>query len=318
VRPNLSRSLRLARHAARNLRAGEAIYPFYASFKVTHRCDRACAFCDVAQTRSVREVSAAEVRRMVEVLVASSPLILCFEGGEPFLREDFEEILEHAARQPMLLSAVTSFPSGLEERVVRLSRYLDYLQISVDRWHGNLDLLNRLQEIRRDCACRVGVQAVVADEDLDDLEAIVRRVRDGGAKVVLMPAVDLDGVAPLAPRRRRFVETVRELKARHPRTVTTSHAFLRAYGSGAGCSTASVVIDPDGTLYYPCRVRHERAMHLLDGDLDAFLRSARASALRACAANCPRSCGWYQYFAFSMRRLRDLPWDLLAGLERAF
>lgn len=64
-----------------------------------------------------------------------------------------------------------------------------------------------------------------------------------------------------------------------------------------GCSPNSLVIDADGTLYYPCRTLELKAIKLQDSDLMEFINSERAQADRHSMANCERQCGWYQYFA---------------------
>ena len=74
--------------------------------------------------------------------------------------------------------------------------------------------------------------------------------------------------------------TYRALKRRFPRTVMTSHSFLHALENGARCSTASIIVEPDGAVFYPCRALGIKPFNLLDGDLNTFLRSPLAAELR--------------------------------------
>lgn len=314
--PSWARLGRVLPYVLRNLAAREAIFPIYASFKVTHQCGLRCAFCDISAGKRVAEAPLAECRRMIDALAESSTLILCFEGGEPLLHPDIVELVVHAARRTLWVSVVTSYPDQAEQLRPRLADSVDFLQISIDEEHGNLSLLDHLREIRRDWGGRVTVQMVITRDNLDLLDERVERIRAARCKVVLMPSVDLAGARHLAPPRQAFVTNVRRLKRRHPGTIITSYSFLRGYLRGRPCSTASIIVDPDGSVFYPCRLQGLRPYHLLQGRLDDFLLSPEAADLRLAMRDCPRGCGWYQYFAISLCSPRGLLYDLHSGLER--
>jgi MoaA/NifB/PqqE/SkfB family radical SAM enzyme len=300
---------------ARNVLAGSPTYPLYASLKLTHRCERSCPFCDVPRRPPVADAALATVRRCIDALSSSSIFVLCLEGGEPFLHGDIEEIVAYAARRRPYVSVVTAYPERCEFLRAYVARHVDFLQLSIDEGHANLDLLQRLPEIRRGWRERVGVQTVVTARDLESLEEKVERVRAAGCKIVVMPAVDLDG-SHLAPPKPVFLDLVRRLQRRYPRTLVTAPGYLRGYERGGPCSTASLIIDPDGSVFYPCRMLGRKPFNLQDGDLDTFLRSKRAAVLRREAAACTRGCGWYQYFAVSLRSARAVPGDVRAALAR--
>ena len=137
-----------------------------------------------------------------------------------------------------------------------------------------------------------------------------------GVKIVLMPAVDLDAGAGSPPDRREFVEAVRQLKARFKGTVVTSDMFLKTYGSTGRCSTAALVVDADGGLYYPCHLVGEKPANLLRQDLHEFVGTDTARRARSRMRDCERWCGWYQYFALSCCRITDAPSDVRTTLER--
>ena len=283
---------------------------------MTLRCDHSCAFCDIADKSAPSDADTESVKRMIDTLAASSVLVLCLEGGEPFLRDDIGEILEYAAMKPFFVSVVSSYPDICDALGPRLSRFIDYMQISVDEGHDNLELLSRLKSIKSAWDTRIGVQSVVTADDMEALRDKVRLIRGAGCKIVVMPAVNLDGARHGAPPRDEYLREIRSLKRKHPRTVATSYSFLRTLEGKRRCSTASIIIDPDGSVFYPCRTLGERPFNLLDGRLDEFLRTPRARELRRAAESCRRDCGWYQYYAVSLQSLRELPYDLHLGIER--
>jgi MoaA/NifB/PqqE/SkfB family radical SAM enzyme len=302
-------------YIAGNLWRREALFPFYASFKITRRCGLRCPFCDSRGDDGVREASTGEIVRIMRNL-PPSVLVLCLEGGEPFLRPDIEEILREASRLPLFVSAVTSYPPKPAAPYGRLAGAVDYLQISIDEGHGNLALFDELPGIRREWGVPVGVQTVVTGDTLGRIGEKLAMARRAGVKIVFMPGADLDGSGRFTPPRDVFARTVRMMKNRYPGTVATSRRFLDAYGRAGSCSTASVIIDCDGGLFYPCRTMGEKPFSLLVGGMETFLRSGEAAERRRRMAECRRACGWYQYRAVSFSSLQDLAGDMRAAVER--
>ena len=70
---------------ARNLVRRKAVFPFYASFKVTSRCHFGCPFCNMRDNRGP-DLSTSDVKSILDNLSRSPVLMTSFEGGEPLLR----------------------------------------------------------------------------------------------------------------------------------------------------------------------------------------------------------------------------------------
>jgi hypothetical protein len=87
------------------------------------------------------------------------------------------------------------------------------------------------------------------------------------------------------------------LKKKYPNTITTPIGFLDNINKPHGCSTSSIIIDSDGGLFYPCRTIGKRLTDLTKQNLLEFLKSDEAKKAREWMKECPRACGWYQYFA---------------------
>jgi len=93
--------LRVASAIGYNFFKGEAVYPFYASLKLTNRCHFRCSFCNVWKEKTP-ELPTEEFCRLLENLGHSSVILVSFEGGEPLLRKDLEELLRfhHQRKKP--------------------------------------------------------------------------------------------------------------------------------------------------------------------------------------------------------------------------
>jgi MoaA/NifB/PqqE/SkfB family radical SAM enzyme len=175
-------------------------------------------------------------------------------------------------------------------------KYIDYLHISIDEGHDNLEFFDRLEDYQR-FGPEVCVQIVVTKDTLSALEDKVKRVYEANARTVVMPACHLDGTDDYYPDPKEFRREVLRLKKKYRNTITTPKGFLDNINKPHGCSTSSIIIDSDGGLFYPCRTVGKRLYDLTEGSLMDFLRSDKAREAREEMKRCTRCCGWYQYFA---------------------
>jgi hypothetical protein len=179
---------------------------------------------------------------------------------------------------------------------------LNFLHISIDDGHDNLDLLRDLDKFRGEDA-HLAVQIVVTRESLPTLPDKIKAVHDAAVTAVVMPAAHVEGTDNHYPDPALFGAAVRRLKKKYRGAILTSDRFLRAMnepknnGNGYGCTTSSIIIDSDGMLYYPCYVLGEKPVSLLERPLVDYLESPPGVAARETARKCGRKCGWYQYFA---------------------
>lgn len=290
-----SKFWKVARYLYLNRKAGEGIYPFYASLKVTDLCGFRCSFCDVWK-RPAEDLDTDDMIRVLRNLGDSSVILTSIEGGEPLLRKDIDVLLEEASRQPYYLLFTTSARNLLKYPLDRYSRWIDFLHVSIDEGHDNLELFGILPELVK-LPWIVCVQTVVRDFDLDGLREKVKFCSENGAKILIMPAVELDGAQHDFPDPVLFRSEIVALKQLYNSTVLTPKRYLDAINGASGCSAASVIVDSDGGLFYPCRTLREKPVNLTDTPLLTYLESMDASARRAMMKTCPRRCSWYQYFA---------------------
>jgi len=218
-----------------------------------------------------------------------------FEGGEPLLRNDIEDLLVYARRCNFYLLFTTSVKNLLSYPMDRYSRYIDFLHVSIDEGHGNLELFDSLGELS---ALPVGlsVQTVVTPDTINALDDKVRICYENGANIVVIPAAAMDNAKDCFPDMDRLERKTRFLRGLYPNTIHTPKGFFDAYRGGK-CSSASVIIAPDGRLYYPCHIMGQKGPDLRVTELSEWLTSKEASDMRGRMGRCKRNCGWYQYYA---------------------
>jgi len=290
----LSKYARVLRCLTANRRRKDNVYPFYASFKLTSHCHFACKFCNIRDD-SRPDLPTEKVKAVLDNLSRSSVILVSFEGGEPLLRPDIGELLEYARRKDFYLLFTTS-ERHLERYPMRdYGRYIDFLHVSIDEGHNNLELFDRLGEFKSYCK-RLSVQVVITADTVDALAAKAGRCHAAGATMVIMPAVRMNRTDSFFPDLDRFEAEVNRLRNRYPGIIYTPDGFFDALREGR-CSTASVVVDSDGTLFYPCHILETLGPDLARTDLMEYLVSPGAASFRRRMRACDRRCGWYQYFS---------------------
>ncbi|MCK4901909.1 MAG: radical SAM protein [Thermoplasmatales archaeon] len=287
--------LKTMKYALQNRLAGESIYPFYASYKVTHKCSLRCSFCNVWM-EDTPDLKKEDTFKVIDNIANSSIVVLSLEGGDPLVRKDLGEILEYAHQKPFTLFFTTNGHLLDKRPMEEYGKHIDYLHISIDEGHDNLEFFDRLEEFQS-YGPEICIQTVVTKDTISDLEKKVKRICEVNARTVVMPACHLDGTDDFYPEPKQFEKEIIRLKKIYKNTITTPSGFLDNINKSHGCSTSSIIIDSDGGLFYPCRTVGQRLFDLTKGSLMDFLRSKEAKKARQWMKDCDRCCGWYQYFA---------------------
>ena len=279
-----------------NFLTREAINPFYASFKITSRCHFGCPFCNM-QKDTTRDLSTGDIKKILDNLSRSSVLMTSFEGGEPLLREDIGELLRYARTCRFYLLFTTSVRNILDYPMDEYSRYIDFLHVSIDEGHDNLDMFDLLPELVK-LPTQVSVQVVVTRDTVDSLEWKVKKCHENGAGIVIIPAAPMKGAENCFPDIDALETKMNYLRKRYSHTIHTPQGYFNAYRKRK-CSSASIIIAPDGYVYYPCHILEEKGPDLQQVDLTTWLKSKEAKVLRQKMDKCSRNCGWYQYYSIN-------------------
>lgn len=104
--------------------------PLSMTFILTNRCNLRCEYCNIPSCPS-DEMSATEFRGAIDELRSQGMIRASFSGGEPLLRRDAIDIIEHAHNLGLYTSLNTNgwLAHGYMSRLVRC---LDMLMVSID------------------------------------------------------------------------------------------------------------------------------------------------------------------------------------------
>ncbi len=112
--------------AARSLAPGK---PHHAQWLITRQCNYRCRGCNVWKEQDERELSTEEIKKGLDILKDLGIVELVLSGGDPLLRDDIGEIIEHACK----LFVTTVYDNGsMAAKKIDCLRNVDFVAISID------------------------------------------------------------------------------------------------------------------------------------------------------------------------------------------
>jgi MoaA/NifB/PqqE/SkfB family radical SAM enzyme len=103
--------------------------PLLVSWSITERCNLSCQYCHAGHTQSP-ELPTGQVMNIIDSLKDLGTRLIKFTGGEPLLREDMVDIMNHAHSRGL---AVILSTNGVlfQEKINKISK-LDGVSLSLD------------------------------------------------------------------------------------------------------------------------------------------------------------------------------------------
>lgn len=185
------------------LRVGKPLgKPTQIYLKITHRCRTQCVMCNIWQTpnRPAEELSTEQWKTVLDDLREwMGPYEVWFIGGEPFVRRDIYEILEHTAQIGLHSKIVTRGVGILnEDQAVKLVESgLDEYHVSVESMDPSIhDWLSppvgsheravrgiqMIDDVRRKTRSplKIVIKTIIMERNAEELVPIVDWVREKG------------------------------------------------------------------------------------------------------------------------------------------
>ena len=296
--------------------------PICLTWEITYACNLQCVHClSSSGTRDPRELSTAQAKAVLDELRDLQVFYINIGGGEPMIRKDFFEILEHAETNDIGVKFSTNGTYITAENARRLAamNYLD-IQISLDgvdadtndavRGKGSYaTAIAAMNHLRDANFGQFKISVVVTRHNVDQLDAFKALADSYGAQLRitrLRPsgrgADTWDELHPTQQQQRQIYDWL----MKHGENVLTGDSFfhLNAFGESlpglnlCGAGRVVCLIDPIGDVYACPFVIHDqfKAGSLLsDGgftkvwkESDLFLSLREPESEGACSA-----CGSY-------------------------
>jgi len=307
--------------------------PVAAHMDVTYRCNERCVHCYLDHDDH-GEMTATEIAGVLDQLAEAGVFFLTLSGGEPFMRRDFFEIVEHARRLLFNVKIKTNAVMiGVAEAKKLRDLAIDTIQISVyshrpavhdaiTKLPHSFEKTIRAIEFLRDQGLRVTIANVLMTANLSDHYNVQKLASELRVQYTLDPTITpmMDGSNSVLALRVPGEELPEIF--RNPALVPNQEEFcappkppsdddLEGYSCSAGHSLC--YISPYGDVFpcvqFPLPTGNVRRQKFLDiWNLSPQLkevRSIQAKHLTVCSscthvASCSR-CPGLAYMEGSMR-----------------
>jgi radical SAM protein with 4Fe4S-binding SPASM domain len=183
-----------------NQRALALGVPLSAHLDITYRCNERCEHCYLEHDDK-GEMSTAEIRDLLEQMADAGVFFLTLSGGEPLLRRDCFQVIEHARALRFNVKLKTNGVLIREREAARLRELgVEQVQISVYSHRAEMhdgitkvpgSLKRTLKAIRflRAQGLKVTVANVLMRGNIHDSEQVQQLAREAGAHYTLDPTI---------------------------------------------------------------------------------------------------------------------------------
>ena len=168
--------------------------PVNATWEVTYACNLSCIHClsDSGRKRA-GELSTEQALRVIDQLAAEKVFQFNIGGGEPFMRPDFLDLMDHAHNKGIVTCISTNGTLINEDIARRLDHPLVYIQVSLDgasekandaiRGRGSFGKVMNALEHLRNRSIEVSINCVLTRRSFPELDKLVELAASYGAKL---------------------------------------------------------------------------------------------------------------------------------------
>jgi mycofactocin radical SAM maturase len=168
--------------------------PVNATWEVTYACNLSCIHClsDSGRKRA-GELSTEQALRVIDQLAAEKVFQFNIGGGEPFMRPDFLDLMDHAHDKGIVTCISTNGTLINEDIARRLDHPLVYIQVSLDgasekandaiRGRGSFGKVMNALEHLRNRSIEVSINCVLTRRSFPELDKLVELAASYGAKL---------------------------------------------------------------------------------------------------------------------------------------
>lgn len=300
------------------------------NLQIMYQCNFRCRICDFWKDEYKRkpQLSAAQVEIMAEKLSAIGPMIVSIGGGEPLMHRELLQIVRALAKHhfPVMIcngwymteaKARELFEAGLHEISISVD-YADREKHDAQRgkpgaFDRALNALEILQKSRAHPSQRVHMISVVMDDNLDDIEALIKLAKSIGVSYLLTLYSDRRGNKSNEVSRLDMSTHLLDLQKRYPSFVALRgyiSRFTEAVTTGVSpCYAGKNLfnIDCQGNVSRCIDRLDEPAGNILTDDIHTLRNTLLQQFERNDCADCWTSCrGNFETLMYGKNHFQNL------------
>ncbi|MCL5989108.1 MAG: PTO1314 family radical SAM protein [Candidatus Thermoplasmatota archaeon] len=247
--------------------------PLIAGHKLLYRCNLECKMCPFWRRKDEQLLTVEEEVKMMESMKRAGVSFLGFEGGEPLLRNDVQDILAESHKR-FHTSMVTN---GwlLKNKLKSIEDYLDYMFVSIDGIGSLHDKMRGVsgsfdKAIEGVKAARghisLSLSSTITEENYFQAKDLVLLAEKLGVGINFQIAYNYSTAEKESPgmdKLKEAVQTLALMKEKGYKIVNSKEYFQAVTnswfnGNGWKCKPwLTMNVDPLGNLVMPCYVLNE-------------------------------------------------------------
>jgi MoaA/NifB/PqqE/SkfB family radical SAM enzyme len=221
--------------------------------------------------RPSQDLSLEQEKAILKQVYNSGAVGIAFEGGEPLLRNDLEEILAFSRSLPLHTSLITN-GTLLESRIDEIAPYINgVIYVSLDGLEKTHDAVRGVagsfrKAVRGVSAARekvpVTINTTIMAENIDEIEDMVGLAKELGTKISVAVAheyCNVNASSAAIEKTSKIAHTLIKMK-REGYPIVNSIGYLKVMAKEKNwqCKPWSMVnIDPNGNVVLPCYVHND-------------------------------------------------------------
>ena len=261
--------------------------PILASLKITQNCNLSCSHCP--WKNGVRtELSTIQWKKILKQVSDRGCKLVTFEGGEPTLRSDLQELIEYGSELGLSTLVVTNGTrdiAGINPDRVWVS--IEGLEKANDQIRGQGTFRKAFETLRNSGKKRIVTLTTISRMNYQDLERMCETLSPyvhGFIFSFLYSYSNIRDQALSVKERRRVAERILALKKSY--NVLNSVAYLKAVGKGWKCYPwALICATSDGRFQDGCMVNHLEFCNCKECDMACYGELAQGMKMKKDALN---------------------------------
>lgn len=257
--------------------------PVIAHLAITHACNMNCKYCSVKDmhSRIKNGLPTEDYKKMIDKLVDIGAFQIGLTGGEPTTRPDLVEIARYVASKNVACNLTTNGYNVPEKLIIDLKEAgLTQVQISLDsykkevhekyRTEGSFDRAIETAKLFKKHGFIVGVDTVVTNDNLNDLEAFMDFLEDNdfdGLTIIKLKQghLDLETFKKQVPDYDKYAEVIDKVCRRNGKLEVTIDCSSvsnlcktltleeqnKIHSAGCPAGHSLISIAPNGDMF-PC------------------------------------------------------------------
>lgn len=171
-------------------------YPLIVAWNITYRCNCNCKYCGINREKSKQgELNTKQIFRIISQLSQAGVKFINFGGGEPLIRNDFEEIVDFCNQKDIYVGVISN--GVLACRKNKVLQKVNKVQLSLDgpkkindfiRGNGVYDKVIETINFCKRHNVQVGLITVISKYNISYIPAIIDISKKYGIEFHVQPA----------------------------------------------------------------------------------------------------------------------------------